>query len=402
MITMNKVILCLFLCCCSALFAQNKKANAPQPKEDFVFTTVKANKITPVKNQASSGTCWCFSGIGFLESELLRMGKPEYDLSEMFVVHTNYAQKAVKYVRMHGTINFGPGGEFEDVLEVVKNSGIVPDTVLKGLNYGEERHTHGELDATTRAYVDAIIKDPNKHLSTAWLEGFDGILDAYLGKLPEQFTYNGVSYTPKSFAASLGLNMDDYIPLTSFTHHPFYTRFALEIEDNWRWAETYNIKLDELMSTIDNAVNNGFTVMWAADVSEKGFTRQGIGVVPDVDPNQRPAGTDEAKWIGLSKKEKEDLVYKIDGPVKEKVITQELRQQGFDNYETTDDHGMQIFGIANDQNGAKYYMVKNSWGTENKYKGIWYVSEAYVRYKTISIVVHKDALPSAVKSELGL
>lgn len=399
---MNKVTLFLFLFCCSALFAQNEETKDSLSKKGFVFTTVKANKITSIKNQSSSGTCWAFSGIAFLESELLRMGKPEYDLSEMFIVHNNYQEKAIKYVRMHGKTNFAEGGAFADVFEVVKNAGIVPDTIMRGLNYGEDKHKHGELDAVARAYVDAIIQNPNKRLSTAWFEGFKGVLDAYLGKLPEQFTYNGVSYTPKTFAASLGLNIDDYISLTSFTHHPFYTRFAIEIEDNWRWKESYNITLDELMRTINNALENGYTVAWAADVSEKGFTRQGIGVVPDVDPTRMPAGTDEEKWIGLSQKEKDDLIYKIEGPVKEKVITQELRQQGFDNYETTDDHGMLIFGIAKDQDGNKYYMVKNSWGADNKYKGIWYVSEAYVRYKTIDIAVHRNAIPSDIKAKIGL
>jgi aminopeptidase C len=400
---MKKMTLLMALCLgCTFAFAQ-EAAKEKKDSVGFVFTTVKANKITSVKNQASSGTCWSFSGIGFLESELLRMGKPEYDLSEMFIVHHNYQEKAQKYVRMHGKINFAAGGSFADVIDAIKEYGIVPDTVMRGLNYGEEKHRHGELDAVTSAYVDAIIKNPNKqHLSTAWLDGFKGILNAYLGTIPEEFTYNGKKYTPKSFAASLGLNSDDYISITSFTHHPFYTKFAVEIEDNWRWEESYNLPMDEMMAIIDNALNNGYTVAWGADVSEKGFTRQGIGVIPDVDPNKAPAGTDEAKWIGLSQKEKEDMLYKVTGPVKEKEITQDLRQKGFDNYETTDDHGMQIFGIAKDQKGNKFYMVKNSWGTENKYKGIWYISEAFVKYKTIDIAVHKDAIPKDIRKKLGI
>ena len=397
---MKKVTLCLLLLCGSVLFAQPKKAKESKSEEGFVFTTVKENKITPVKNQSSTGTCWSFSGIAFLESELLRMGKPECDLSEMFIVHHNYQEKALKYVRMHGRTNFAQGGAFADVFEVVKNIGIVPGSVMKGLNYGEELHKHGELDAIARAYVDAVIENRNSRLTTVWFEGFKGVLNAYLGESPEQFTYNGVSYTPKTFAASLGLNIDDYISLTSFTHHPFYSRFVIEVEDNWRWAEACNIPIDELISVIDNAVENGYTVAWGADISEKGFTRQGIGVVLDVDPTQKPAGTDEAKWFGLSKKEKDDLIYKVEGPVKEKKITQEIRQQGFDNYETTDDHGMLIYGIAKDQAGNKYYMVKNSWGVDNKYKGIWYVTETYVRYKTMNISVHKDAIPSNIKAKL--
>ena len=370
-------------------------------KEGFVFTTVKANPITSVKNQANSGTCWDYSGLGFLESELLRIGKPAYDLSEMFIVDHEYQQKAVKYVRMHGKLNFGAGGEFWDVFDIIKKYGIVPASVMEGLNYGDTLNNHGELDATTLAYVNAIIADPNKHLSTAWLNGFKGILTAYLGSIPQTFTYQGVQYTSKSFATSLGLNMDDYVSITSFTHHPFYKPFAIEIEDNWRWAQSYNVPLDSLMATIDNAINNGYTVGWAADVSEKGFTRQGIGVVPDVNPNVCPAGTDEATWIAMTPKERDELVYKVTKPVPEKVITQEMRQKAFDNYETTDDHGMQIFGIAKDQNGTKYYMVKNSWGTENKYKGIWYVSEAYVRYKTIDIAINKAAVPAPIRQKLG-
>jgi aminopeptidase C len=399
---MQKMTFLIALLFCNAvLFAQDAKLEKSD-SVGFIFTTVKANKISSIKNQASSGTCWSYSGNGFLESELLRMGKPEYNLSEMFVVHHNYQEKALKYVRMHGKINFAAGGSFADVFDVFKDYGAVPDTVMRGLNYGEEKNNHGELDDLTDAYVNVIIKNPNNHLSTAWFAGFKGILDAYLGAIPEQFTYNGKTYTPKSFAASLGLNMDDYVSLTSFTHHPFYSSFAIEIEDNWRWEESMNIPIDELMATIDNAINNGYTVAWGADVSEKGFTRQGIGVVPDVDPNKAPAGTDEAKWIGLSKKEREDLIYKVNGPAKEKVITQELRQKGFDNYETTDDHGMLIFGIAKDQKGNKYYMIKNSWGTDNKYKGIWYISEAYVKYKTIDISVNKDAIPKDIKKKIGV
>lgn len=377
---------------------ETKKAPA---EEGFVFTTVKANPITSVKNQANSGTCWDYSGLGFLESELLRMGKPSYDLSEMFVVDQEYQSKAIKYVRMDGKLNFGAGGEFWDVFDIIKKYGIVPASVMEGLNYGDTLNNHGELDATTLAYVNAIIANPNKHLSTAWFDGFKGILTAYLGTIPEQFTYQGVSYTPKSFAASLGLNMDDYVSITSFTHHSFYKPFAIEIEDNWRWAKSYNVPLDSLMATIDNAINHGYTVGWAADVSEKGFTRQGIGVVPNVNPNVCPAGTDEAKWIGMTPKERDELVYTVTKPVPEKIITQEMRQKAFDNYETTDDHGMQIFGIAKDQNGTKYYMVKNSWGTENKYKGIWYVSEAYVRYKTIDIAINKAAVPTPIRQALG-
>ncbi|MBB3187295.1 aminopeptidase C [Microbacter margulisiae] len=397
---MKKMTLLIVLTLIVGTMMAHEKKKAPT-EEGFVFTTVKANPITSVKNQANSGTCWDYSGLGFLESELLRMGKPAYDLSEMFIVDHEYQEKAIKYVRMHGKLNFGPGGEFWDVFDIIKKDGIVPASIMEGLDYGDTLNNHGELDATTLAYVNAIIANPNKHLSTAWFNGFKGILTAYLGAIPDTFIYKGVRYTPKSFAASLGLNMDDYVSITSFTHHPFYHPFALEIEDNWRWAKSYNVPLDSLMATIDYAINHGYTVGWAADVSERGFTRQGIGIVPDVNPNVCPAGTDEAKWIGMTPKERANLVYTITKPVPEKVITQAMRQKAFDNYETTDDHGMQIFGIAKDQNGNKYYMVKNSWGTQNKYKGIWYVSEAYVRYKTIDIAINKAAVPEPIRQKLG-
>jgi hypothetical protein len=369
--------------------------------DSFKFTIVKQNKISSVKNQASSGTCWCFSTIGFFESELLRMGKPELDLSEMFIVHKTYSDKADKYVRMNGTINFGEGGSFYDVVYALKNYGIVPEKEMTGLNYGEEKHKHGELDALAKAYVKVIVSNPNKKLSSAWKTGFDGILDAYLGKCPTEFTVNEKKYTPLTYEQSLGLNMDDYISLTSFTHHPFYKPFAIEIPDNWRWSESYNLPLDEFMQIFDYAINKGYCIAWASDVSEKGFTRNGIGTLPEVKLSNLP-GTDQAKWLNISQKDIEDKIYKAKGPQPEVKVTPESRQLGFDNYQTTDDHGMEIFGIAKDQNGTKYYLVKNSWGTDNKYKGIWYVSEEFVKGKTIDILVHKDAVPKEILKKLGI
>lgn len=369
--------------------------------DSFRFTVVKENKITPVKNQASSGTCWSFSSMGFFESELLRMGKPKVDLSEMFVVHHSYTDKADKYVRMNGTINFAGGGSFYDALYVLKNYGMVPDSLMDGYNYGEDKHRHGELDKLTKSYVDVIVSNPNKHLSTAWKTGFEGILDAYLGKCPTEFTIQGKKYTPVTYAQSLGLNPDDYISLTSFTHHPFYTSFALEIPDNWRWSTSYNLPLDELMSVFDNAINQGYCIAWGSDVSEKGFRKDGIAIDPEVNLQNMP-GTDQAKWLGISQKEMEEKIYKCNGPQPEIKVTQELRQKDFDNYNTTDDHGMEIFGIAKDQNGTKYYMVKNSWGTDSKYKGIWYVSETFARHKTINILVNKNAVPKEILKKLGI
>ena len=369
--------------------------------DTFKFTILKQNRITPVKNQSSSGTCWSFSGLGFFESELLRMGKPEVDLSEMFVVHHSYSDKADKYVRMNGTINFAEGGSFYDVVYVLKNYGIVPDSEMNGLNYGEDKHKHAEMDALTNGYVKVIVSNPNKKLTTAWKTGFEGILNAYIGQCPKEFTVDGKKQTPLSYEQSLGLNMDDYISLTSFTHHPFYTKFAIEIPDNWRWSESYNLPLEELMSVFDNAIDKGYCLAWASDVSEKGFTRKGIAVDPETKVTNLP-GTDQAKWLNIPQKDIDAKIYKIAGPQTEEKVTQETRQAGFDNYETTDDHGMVIFGTANDQNGTKYYMVKNSWGTENKYKGIWYASKTFVQHKTIDIMVHKDAIPKEILKKLGI
>lgn len=373
-----------------------------QKEEGYQFTTVKEVKITPVKNQNRTGTCWSFSGVGLIEAELLRTGKGEYNLSEMFIANHSYKDKADKFVRLHGKLNFAQGGSFADVIYVFKHYGAVPGELYKGLEYGQDNHVHGELAEVATAYVNAVIKNRDKKLSTAWKKGFDGVIDTYLGKLPETFTYQGKQYTPKSFGESLGLNFDDYVSLTSYTHHPFYSQFPLEIEDNWRWAPSYNLPIHELMEVLDHAINNGYTIAWGSDVSEKGFTRNGIAVAADIEALES-SGSDQARWVGLSQTERDAEVKKlVEKPCKEIEVTQELRQQAYDNYQTTDDHGMLIYGIAKDQTGKKFYMVKNSWGTESKYKGHWYASEAYVAYKTMNIVLHKDALPKTIQSKLGI
>lgn len=368
-----------------------------QDNDGYQFTTVKEVKISPVKNQNRTGTCWCFSGLGFLESELLRMGKGEYDLSEMFIVNHSYKDKADKYVRLHGYLNFAQGGSFGDVLYAAKHYGLVPESVMNGLNYGENMHVHGEMESAAANYLEAIIKNPNRKLSTAWKKGFDGIIDAYLGELPEKFTYNGKEYTPKSFAEELGLNIDDYVSLTSFTHHPFYSTFPIEVQDNWRWDLSYNLPIDELMQVFDNAINNGYSIAWASDVSEKGFSRNGVAVAADIESMER-SGSDQDRWLGLSQTQKDQEIKKmLEKPCQEIKVTQELRQEEYDNYKTTDDHGMLIYGIAKDQTGKKFYMVKNSWGTDNKYKGTWYASETFVAFKTMNIVVHKNAIPKEIR-----
>lgn len=376
---------------------------AQEGNTGYKFTVVKENPITSIKNQGNSGTCWSFSGVGFLESELLKMGKGDHDLSEMYIVRRNYADKADKYVRVGGNLNFAQGGAFADVVETLDEYGVIPNEVYTGLNYGETNHNHGEIEAALSGYVKGISANKSGRISPVWAKGFNSVLDAYFGAIPKDFQYQGKSYTPQSFAQSLGLTSKNYVSITSFTHHPFYAPFAIEIPDNWRWALSYNVPVDEMIQVIDNAINNGYTVAWATDVSEVGFTRNGIAVVPD-DQAPENVGSDQAHWLGLSRNEKNTrLRAKIDqGPVKEKTITQEMRQVAFDNQETTDDHGMQIYGIVKDQNGTKYYLVKNSWGDAGNYKGIWYASEAFVKYKTTNIMVNKSAVPSAIAKKMNL
>ncbi len=366
----------------------------------YTFNTVKENPITSVKNQYNTGTCWSFSGVGLLESELIRMGKGSFDLSEMYIVRRNYEDKAKKYARLHGSLNFAAGGSFADVVETINDFGIMPNEAYVGLNYGSETHDHGELDRVLSGYMEGIIGA--RGLSPVWFEGFSSILDSYLGEVPDKFIYNGIEYTPHTFAQYLGLNQEDFISLTSFTHHPFYSAFPIEVPDNWRWANSYNIPVDELTEVMDNAIMQGYTIAWATDVSETGFSRLGIAIVPDENSPEN-AGSDQERWLGQTSVERDASIRSRIGfeVLAEKKITQEMRQIGYDNYQTTDDHGMQIYGIATDQNGNKYYMVKNSWGETGPYNGLWYASEPFVKYKTLSIVLHKDAIPENIAQKLG-
>ncbi len=370
--------------------AQEVKQDKPE------FTVVKQAPVTSVKNQYRSGTCWCYSALSFVESEIIRQKGIEVDLSEMFVVNHAYFDRAVKYIRLDGKLGFSAGSSFGDVFEVIKSYGIVPQDVYSGMNYGTELPVQGELDAVLEGFVKALVTNPNRKLTPAWKPAFQGILDAYLGEIPATFKAEEKAFNPLTYRDYLGINTDDYINLTSFTHHPFYEPFIIEVCDNWRWGSAYNLPIEELMEVMYNAVENGYTIAWGADVSEKGFTRSGIATVPDFE-NKVTAGSDQERWVGKSDAGKEESA-----PAEEKVITQEMRQIAYDNKETTDDHGMHIYGLAKDQNGNPYFIVKNSWGKAGDYEGIWYASDAYVRYKTLNIVVHKDALPKSIKKKLGI
>ena len=380
-------------------FAQEKEEACPD------FTVVKKNRITSIKNQNQAGTCWCYSSLAFIESELLRMGKGEYDFSEMFIVHNTYLDRADKAVRTHGDISFSQGGSFYDVIYGMETFGLVPEAEMRpGVMYGKELSVHNELSAVSDAVVAAIAEGKHRSLQVGpdgqplWKKAIEAIHDIYLGERPEKFTYNGKEYTPKSFYESLGLKAEDYISLTSYTHHPFYEPFVLEIQDNWRWAQSYNLPIDELMQVFDNAIMEGYTIAWGSDVSEAGFNRHGKATMPDNAKKTDLEGSDMAKWLKLSEEEKKNTPK----PSAEKWCTQEERQIAYDNWETTDDHGMQIFGIAKDKDGVEYYMVKNSWGEAGDYKGIWYASKAFVRYKTMNIVVHKNAIPKDIRKKLRI
>ena len=370
--------------------------------QGYQFTEQVTVPTTPVKNQASTGTCWCFATASFMESELLRMGKGEYDLSEMFIVRQKYMnQLQDNYVRQ-GRGNIGQGSLSHTFMNAYRQVGIVPEEVYKGINYDSEKHSHGEMVRYMHAIADIAVKA--KKRSPEYYELINNLFDTYLGKLPEKFTYKGKEYTPKSFAESLGLNMDDYIELTSFTHHPYYVKFEVEVPDNWEHALMYNLPLDEMMETMDYALNNGYTVCWDGDVSEKGFSfKNGVAINPEVKKVEDLSETDRARFEKLDEKGRLEEVYKFERPYPEINVTPEVRQEGFESFVTTDDHLMHITGIVKDQNGTPYYITKNSWGTErNKFGGYLNMSESYVRAKTIYIMVHKNAIPKATKTKLGI
>jgi bleomycin hydrolase len=391
---MKKILLSIALVGSSAAYAQddliNKiKDNGGETSEGFKFETIVDLETTPVKNQGKSGTCWSYATTGFIESEMLRMGKEPVDISEMFTVRNVYYDKAVKYVRLHGYLNFAQGGALPDVLHVIKEYGAVPQEVYEGLNYGTDINNHAELEAILKAQLDEVIKNRNGKLSNNWKDVINATLDSYLGAYPKEFKFKGKTYTPRSFADDyMGIQADDYVQITSFTHYDFNEMAMIQVPDNWLWKEAYNVTLDEMMEQIDHSLEEGYSIAWATDVSEKGFSlKNGVAIVPAV------------SYSDMTKKEKANM---FDGPKDELKVDQNTRQKAYDNYETTDDHGMQITGIVKDQKGAKYYIVKNSWGErDNDFRsGHINASEAFVRYKTIAVLMHKDALAKGLKKKM--
>lgn len=398
---MNKLIIAALAA--AVITPATARADEETTDTAFVFTDEIVIPVTSVKDQNKSGTCWCFSGTSFFENEIRKAGGDSLDLSEMFTVYHCYLDKADRYVRMYGNANFAAGGSIMDVPYVWRRYGAVPEEVYRGLCYGEDKHVHGELDGELAAIVDVVTKKPNKKISPAWKKAFEGVLEAYLGKLPEKFTYKGKEYTPQSYAASLPVNPDNYVALTSFTHHPFYEEFVFEVPDNWLWANYMNIPLDELKAVVDNALAMGYTVAWAADVSEGGFKwTDGVALMPKGKNESDMDGTELSRWVHLSDKDRQNEKYEFKGPVEEIEVTQELRQNMFDSQETTDDHGMEIVGTARDQKGNRYYKVKNSWDTNQKYDGYLYVSEPFFLAKTLNLLVNKKAVPKDIAKKINL
>ena len=387
-----------------------KSATTEEEKKDSVnpnkpvFTTIKENPITSIKDQNRSGTCWDYSTLSFFEAEILKATGKTYDLCESFVANKTYMERAIQVVRYHGDCQFSQGGSAEDVLATLKAHGICPEDAMPfpGSLYGDSLNNFNEFFSLLEPYVSAIAKSTAKKISNQWKVGLQGILDAYLGQCPEKFMYEGKEYTPKTFCQSLGLNLDDYVSITSYTHHPFYTGFAVEVQDNWRFPLSYNLPMDEMMQVIDNAVANGYTVAWGGDVSEDGFTRKGLAYAVDSKATQSLRGSDMAKWLKLAATEKRNVIDSLGVNVPEITATQELRQERFDNWELTDDHGMLIYGVAKDQKGKEYYMVKNSWGEYGDYKGTWYMTKTFIAANTMDFLVNKNAIPKDIRKKLGL
>ena len=368
-------------------------------EEAYIFEKIKEVPVTPVKDQHRSSTCWSFSALGFIEAELLRVTGKEYDLSEGYVVYKTYQGKADRYARYHGECNYSPGGLCHDIPWTWKNFGLMPESAYSGLVAPDTLFVHGELLTVTKGFLDGVVKNSNRKMSANWKNAYDGILNAYMGTPPKDFIFEGVKYTPESFAKSLKLNADDYVNVTSFTHHPFYSEFVIELPDNWLNERVYNVPLDDMMAIVDYALENGYTVNWASDVSDKGFSwKNGVAILPDR-AIESTSGSDAEHWTGS----KTPDLYAFDGKVIEKDVDQATRQEYFDNWTTTDDHGMVLCGIYKDQRGNKFYKVKNSWGTKSgKYDGYFYASVPFVKMNTTSIMINKNSIPKDIRKKLSL
>ena len=400
-------LLTIALLCATTTYSIAQDKGAQKKDSGYVFTTDLAIPISGIRNQGSSGTCWAFSTTSFLEGEAIKKGTADTSiaLSTWYTVYKNYQEKFVKYVRLDGTLNFAEGGASMDVVHSYQDYGVVLEKDMPCLRGDEKRINFSEMFSVLDGYTKGFVANTKHQISAQdkWMAPFNAILDTYLGKCPEKVTYKGVEYSPKEFVTKgLKLNMDDYVSITSYTHHPFYSQFAVEVPDNWRWDLSYNVPMNEMMEIIDFALANGYTIAWGSDVSENGFTREGIAVVPDVVANEKAAGSDQEHWVGKDPNQKKAAIYNLNKPGKEMTITQEMRQEGYDNKTTTDDHGLQIYGIAHDQNGTKYYMVKNSWGKTGKYQGIWYASVPFVQFKTMDFVVNKNGIPKELRKKLGI
>ena len=398
-----KKLLALALLAFVAVGAQAEKKDSVKSNKP-VFTVIKENPITSIKDQNRSGTCWDYSTLSFFESEILKKTGKTYNLCESFVANKTYMDRAIQVVRLHGDCQFAQGGSAEDPLYCLKHYGICPEDAMPfpGSLYGDSLNNFNEFFSLLEPYVEAIAKNKAKKISPQWKVGLQGILDAYLGKCPETFTYEGKTYTPQSFAASLGLDFNDYVSITSYTHHPFYTAFAVEVQDNWRNPLSYNVPIEDLQRIFDYAVEQGYTVAWGGDVSEDGFTRKGLAYAIDAKATQSMQGSDMARWLKMTPAKKRDIIDSLGCTVPEIVPTQEMRQERFDNWELTDDHGMHLYGIAKDQNGKEYYMVKNSWGESGEYKGIWYMTKTFIAANTMDYTVNKNAIPKDIRKKLGL
>jgi len=366
-----------------------KNNQSESSKDAFKFTEVINLANTPVQNQGSSGTCWSYSTNSFLESEMIKAGKQPVVLSQLFSARNAYVEKGKNYVRMHGAVSLGDGGALHDVINMYKKYGAVPQEVYTGLNYGTKTNKTAELGDLEKGVLDAVVKNANGELTPNWLKAYTGVIDAYLGQVPENFTYKGKKYTPKTFGQEVvGLNPDNYVELSSFNDHPFYAKFTLLVPDNWSFDQVYNVQLNDVTDIIDNALKSGYTVAWATDVSEKSFSwKNGVAYIPEI------------PFTEMTAQQKAEM---FNGPKPEMTITQENRQLAFDNYQTTDDHGMHIVGLAKDQNGKEYYIVKNSWGATNDYKGYLYVTKNYVKYKTTAFLLNKAGIPASISKKLAL